>query len=235
VRSTARLEELILLDGKPAARIVCSARLIPSPGRYLLGTPSRSDAPLAHPLFRVHALADGFLCAPPIPDSWAPGTELLLRGPLGHGFNLPEAARSVALLAFDDMPTRLLALTEGAFKQGASITLLCENPPEDLPLPIEVQPPSALEEICEWADYLAIDLRRESLPELKSRLAHIGSLNGRREQAGSSRLKAQALIRTGMPCGSMAQCGVCAVQTGRRQLLACEDGPVFDLDILVRE
>jgi hypothetical protein len=139
------------------------------------------------------------------------------------------------MLTFDDMPRCLLALSEGAFKQGASITLLCENPPEDLPLPIEVQPVSALKDISEWADYLAIDLRRESLPELKSKLANIGSLNGRLEQTGSSRLKAQALIRTSMPCGSMAQCGVCAVQTGRGHLLACEDGPVFDLDALVRE
>jgi hypothetical protein len=235
VRSTARLEELILLDGKPAARIVCSARLIPSPGRYLLGTLSRSDASLAIPLFPVHALEDGFVCAPPIPDSWVPGTELLLRGPLGHGFDLPQAARRVALLAFDDMPTCLLALTEGTFKGGASITLLCEDPPEDLPLQIEVQPTSALEEVCEWADYLAMDLRRESLPELKARLAKIAFLNGRLRQAGGKRLKAQALIRTGMPCGNMAQCGVCTVESGRRQLLACQDGPVFDLELLVRE
>jgi len=31
-----------------------------------------------------------------------------------------------------------------------------------------------------------------------------------------------------MPCGGLADCGICAVEgKGRKQLLVCVDGPVF--------
>jgi NAD(P)H-flavin reductase len=32
-----------------------------------------------------------------------------------------------------------------------------------------------------------------------------------------------------MPCGGVADCGACAVETRLGWKLACEDGPVFDL------
>jgi Iron-sulfur cluster binding domain of dihydroorotate dehydrogenase B len=95
----------------------------------------------------------------------------------------------------------------------------------DLPGNIEIHPRPAMMEICEWSDYAALDVSRDSLPGLVETL---GS-NQRPFRGG----RGQALIRVPMPCGGLAKCGVCAVRTSRGPLLACEDGPVFDLDLLI--
>ncbi len=221
MQTKGTIAELVLLDGLPAARILCPPPMIPAPGKYLLAHANGSDAPLAASVFPASSFTDGFLAAPPIPDSWTPGTHLHLRGPLGHGFILPQSARRVGLIAFDDSSRRLLALLDTALTQDASVTLVCENPPDDLPLRVEVQPLRALNEVCAWADYVAVDAARESLPVLKSRLGIGSPLRVPKD--------AQILIRTPMPCGALAECGVCAVETRDGHRLACEDGPVFDL------
>ena len=44
--------------------------------------------------------------------------------------------------------------------------------------------------------------------------------------------QAQVLVRTPLPCGGIAACGVCAVHltgSSRDYRLACKDGPVFQL------
>ncbi len=233
------IKELVLLDGKPSVRIQCDLSLIPAPGQYLLAYADGSDSPpalrssaLAVPVFLAKSFTDGFLAAPPIPTSWNIGARLHLRGPLGHGFVLPNKARRVALIAFDtqqatasDSPAPLLALLDPALKQEASIVLVCQTPPDDLPLQIEVQPLRALLDVCNWAEYIAMDASRESLPELKKILGMRGPLIVKND--------AQILIRTPMPCGALAECGVCTVESHRGQLLACKDGPVFDLKDLL--
>jgi len=143
-----------------------------------------------------------------------------LRGPLGRGFSLPENARKVGLVAFDDSPSRLCGLIRPALEQGASIVLVCDWMVEDLPAEVEVQPLSALEEILRWADYIAVDVGRENLPEVKDRLEKRGQLAAVRD--------AQVLVRTPMPCGGIAECGVCAVATRSGWQMICKDGPVFD-------
>jgi len=233
MQAEAKITELTLLDGKPAARILCPPRLIPAPGQYLLAHADGSDSPpalrssvLAASIFAVRIFAGGFLAAPPVPPSWTPGTRLLLRGPLGHGFALPASARRVALIAFDNSSARLMPLIELALKQEAALVLVCETPPDDLPLQVEVQPLRALSDVCNWADYAALDAARESLPGLREKFGMGNPLGARYE--------AQILVRTPMPCGALAQCGVCAVEVRHGHLLACDDGPVFDLKDLLQ-
>jgi len=223
---------LVLVDGLSAARISCPPRLVPPPGAYLLGHNPGLDSPLAVTIFRAgffgdpHRMGeDNFLIAPPSPQSWTPGTRLFLRGPLGHCFVMPATARRIALAAYDSSPRRLLALLDAAFKQEAEVTLVCESQPDDLPLQVEVQPLRALAEVCSWADYLAVDTARESLPSLKQILGKVSPL----KIPG----QAQMLVRTPMPCGTLAECGVCSVELRGGVQLACEDGPVFDLESLI--
>lgn len=211
--------ELILEDGYRHARVSCSPNLIPSPGQYLLAG-DRTDSPLPVPLFHTDSAPQGFTASAPIPDSWHPGMELQLRGPLGHGFNLPLSARKVGLIAFDISPARLRGLIQHALKQEAGVVLVCNSSVDRLPDEVEVQPMSALNEIIEWADYLAFDVAREKLNQLKERL---GSLN--RVTAGK---ESQVLIHTPIPCGGAAECGVCAVTMKSTWKLGCKDGPVFD-------
>lgn len=206
-------------------RIVCPVELIPSPGQYLLAHADGSALPLAVPIFfSDSAPHGGFRAAFTAPPGWNPGATLHLRGPLGRGFGLPSSARRVALIAFDDSPARLRGLVPLALKASAAVTLLCDCAPDDLAEEVEVQPLRAMEDICEWADYLAIDVARENLPELRRRLDGVGQARAKSE--------AQVLVRTSMPCGAMAECGVCAVMIKDSWTMVCRDGPVFRLSEL---
>lgn len=212
--------ELLLLNGSASARIRCPAGIVPAPGQYALAHAAGSEAPLAAVLFLAQSTADGFVAAPPVPAAWQPGTRLFLRGPLGHGFNLPVSARRVALVALQCSPVALLSLLPQAARQEAALTLVGSNIPDDLPLQVEAQPPGSLGEVCAWADYVAFDTSREALAALRELL---------KESRASFKAEAQVLVRTPMPCGALADCGVCTVDVGGKELLACEDGPVFAL------
>ena len=213
--------ELILENGLRHARISCPADLVPAPGQYLLaGIASPSD-PLPVPLFSTESTPGGFIASAPIPDFWTPGTIITLRGPLGRGFELPPSARKVALVPFDDSPARLRGLIQPALGQGAGVVLVSDSDGERLPDEVEVQPFSALDEILAWADYIAFDVGRENLPGFRERLGDLSQLSVRKD--------AQVLIYTPVPCGGVAECGVCAVTLKFGWKLACKDGPVFDL------
>ena len=226
--------ELILEDGSRQVRVSCPANLIPSPGQYLLAGDG-SDLPLPVPLFHTDSAPQGgslarwrqLIAAGPIPDSWNPGTELYLRGPLGQGFNLPVSARKVGLVAFDVSPARLKGLIQPALNQDAAVVLVCDSSPDHLPDEVEVQPMSALQEIVAWADYLAFDVEREELNGLKERLGKLNQVAVGKARVEPGRNEAQALISTPIPCGGMAECGVCAVTLKSAWKLACKDGPVF--------
>ena len=213
----------IFLDG--SARIECPPELIPAPGQYLLAHAAASDSPVADSVFFSISTSNGFVAAAPIPHVWAPGTSLNLRGPLGHGFTIPIAARKIALLAFDDSPARLQGLIPLALKQGAEVVLLSDSPVNNLPEVVEVQPLQATQEILHWADFAAIDAARENLNQLREMM-------GQGNQA-RARCEAQVLVRTQMPCGALAECGVCAVVVHHQWKMTCKDGPVFDWKELI--
>jgi hypothetical protein len=219
------LIELLSDNGKQAGRINCHASLVPAPGQYLLAHDSTSQIPLPVPIFNAGSIPGGFLAAPPIPKPWAPGTELSLRGPLGRGFIPPDTARRIALLALGASTHRLWPVLHLALERRAAVVLVAASVPPDIPPEVEIQPTSAVPEVAAWADYLAIDLERDSLPDLRTML-------GVAIQTGIATV-AQVLVGTDMPCGGLADCGVCAVHTRRKWKLACKDGPVFALaDVL---
>jgi dihydroorotate dehydrogenase B-like protein len=212
-----RVIELILQDGLRSARLSCVENLIPSPGQYLFAEDASSLLPV--PLFYTDSVPSGFIAASPVPDSWSPGAEIRLRGPLGRGFVLPVLSRRVALVAYDDNPTRLRGLIRPSLSQNAAVVLVGAAVSADIPDEVEMQPSSALSEVCEWADYIAVDVARENLPRLKESLGKLNRISAAPE--------AQVLIRTPVPCGGMADCGVCAVTLKSNWMMACKDGPVF--------
>ena len=220
--------ETILEDGQRLVRIACQANLIPTAGQYLLaGDASLSlsqCSPLPVPLFYTDSASEGFVASPPIPQSWMPGMSLSLRGPLGRGFVIPVSVRKVALVAYDDSPIRLRGLIQPALKQGAAVVLVSDFAIDHLSDEVEVQPLSTLAEIVAWADYAAFDVARANLIQLREKLGILNQL--------SAVYEAQVLIRTSMPCGGVAECGVCAVSLKSGWQLACKDGPVFDLRVI---
>jgi NAD(P)H-flavin reductase len=215
---TGRIVELLLEDGCGYARLSCPASLIPAPGQYLLASRG-SDSVLPVPIFHTEYAPQGFIG--PAAESWKPGDELAMRGPLGRGYSLPISARRVGLIAFDSPPSRLRGLIPPALRQDASVVLLCDSSADHLPDVVEVQPVSAVKEIVQWADYIALDAERGNIKELMERL-------GQTTQRPAPGV-AQVLVRTPMPCGGLAECGVCALTTGSDWKLVCKEGPVFDL------
>ena len=216
--ANGRVIETILEEDAQLVRIACPQALLPAPGQYLLATDG-SDSPLPVPLFYTDSGAESFLAALPDQVGWTPGQELFLRGPLGKGFDLPLSARKVALIAYDDSPTRLRGLIRPALKQGAAVVVVSDLPVGALPNDVEVQPQSALEEVLNWADYVALDVARENLPECRERL-------GKMKQAPAWK-EAQVFIRMPVTCGGVADCGVCAVMTRSVWKLGCKEGPVL--------
>lgn len=207
------------------AYVACPPGAIPPPGRYLSAyAPVDSDAPLATPLFLSQLAPGGFWAAPPFPANWMPGTELILRGPLGTGFDLPAAVTRLALAALGDSPARLLPLARAALERDCAVTLYTDVCLSSLPSTLEIYPLGSLSEALNWPDLLALDLPLERLPALRSLLGlRPGDLLP---------CPAQALIWTPMPCAGLAECGACAVPSRRGYKLACTDGPVFPLNTL---
>jgi len=211
--------ELLLEDGYRHARISCPPNLVPAPGQYLLAGDA-SGSPLPVSLFYTDSAPRGFIAAAPVPSAWRPGRELHLRGPLGRGFTLPFSARNIGLIALDDSLARLKGLIQPALQQKAALVLVCNSNPDNLPDEVEVQPLSTLDEILEWADYLALDVRRENLSQARERLGKLKQL--------AALEHTEVLIYAPVPCGGVAECGVCAITLQSGWKLACKDGPVFD-------
>ena len=256
-QASGELVEIYLENGQTGGRLLCTSSLTPLPGQYLLAHDSASNVPLSVPIFSAGSVPGGFLVAPPIPPTWRPGVSLSLRGPLGRGFSLPASACCVALVALGEIAARLKPLLAAALGGGASVVLVSDLDLPDLPPEVEIRPVSALAEVAKWADYMAIDLYRESLPGLREKLGLGGQTGvefarpacacpvppartcgvgtggpGRGDTGAGGPWRAgeaQALIVTPMPCGGIAECGVCAVTVRRGWKMACKDGPVFDL------
>lgn len=211
------------MAGAASAWIACPESAVPVAGAYVLASEEQAVLPTA--LFLEASAGGGFIAAPPIPRTWEPGMRLDMRGPLGHGFHLPEEARHVCLATIGETASRLLPLAEQALHRAAAVALFTDIAIANLSSAIEVNPLSALPDALSWADFLALDLPLERLPELSDRL-------GFTRQARLP-CPGQALLWAPMPCGGMADCGVCAVQAGRNWKLICKDGPVFDLEVLI--
>ena len=218
-----RVAELKLHQGETSAVIACPNEAVLTAGQYLLA--AQDSAILASPLFLTGYDHQGFLAAPPFPDSWRPGTELSLYGPLGQGFHLPADISRLGLIALGGTKVRLMPLVNASRSTYFSVTLFSDAPIINLPPDLEAYPLRDLAEALSWADFFAVDVDLEHLSGLAEHFENIPK--------GMAGLRGQVLIHASMPCGSLADCGVCAVKVKNSWKLACKDGPVFDLQDLL--
>lgn len=203
-------------------------QLEPSPpaqaGQYLLAwSPRERDAPLATPLFPAGLHGEVWLAVSLPGDGlhWQPGDALHVRGPLGKGFRLPANAQRVALAALDTTPAPLLPIIGKGLAQGAAVALFGDLPSEPLPAAVEVRPLSELADEVFWADYLALSLQADILPWLHLHLTV--------PPHALRRAPIEVLVHAPMPCGGLAECGVCAVEGRHHPILICKHGPVLPL------
>lgn len=225
----------ILLEAyqNATARLYCPVEAIPRPGQYLQIWAPHDELSVVPVLAfaageaEVHGKEAVLPIDARLPENWHPGIELQLRGPLGRGFDLPKRAKRVLLAALAGGPGRLLPLARQALGQSAQVVLCANQPTDDtLPIEIEVREVSVLSELLGWADYLAVDARIEGIEGIGKTLG----IDGRLPRA----LTAEVLVLSSMPCGGLAQCGVCAVETSSKPILLCESGPVLDLNRLLQ-
>ena len=210
------------VSGQRCAYISCPPHVIPAPGQFVLAHKVMDDMQmLLSPLFSQRRTSNGFLSAPSVPEIWQPGTSLIMRGPLGRGFSLSGEIRNLALLAMGSTPARLLAFREFLSQGDVAMALFSDIKLHALPIEIEVHPLAAFPEFQLWADMILVDLPAQMLPVLRDLIgAH-----------SPSELipETQVLLTTDMPCGAIADCGVCAVKTRTGWALVCWDGPVFNM------
>jgi hypothetical protein len=221
-----RVSEIRLGSGSHLeACIICPENAIPSAGQYLLAFDQDDpDAVLSIPLFAVEKSNRGFWAAPLFPVNWGPGTKLNLIGPLGHGFDLPRNFQCLGLVALGETVSRLMPLVNQATQTHAGMTLYTDLTLPMLPAALEVSPLASIKDSLDWPDFMALDVPMDCLPHLRVTL-------GLSDRALVP-CPAQVLVTTPMPCGGMAQCGACALPVWRGWKLVCEDGPVFDLNLL---
>jgi NAD(P)H-flavin reductase len=218
------LIEIRVEAGGSGGILSCPRNIQPGPGQYLLAASTDRNETLPVVLFPASLPAVEISLAPPLPASWLPGSRLSLRGPLGRGFDLPRGVEKVALAAFHAPPALLFPLARLALDRGAAVAFYSAEPPAGLPMEVEVLPLDMLTDALAWADFLAAALAPANLAPF-------------RRACGLAvhrhfRPVAQALLLTPMPCAGTGECGLCAVTTTRNYQLACNDGPVFDLNHL---
>ena len=225
----ARITEIQLdILGCTAAWIRCPEPAVPAPGQYCLAEiPGDPQAVLPVALMAAELEKDGFLASPlvsSLPTSWVPGASLILRGPLGKGFNLPENLGRLVLAACEDTIARLAPLAVLAAGRGADISWFTDAVVPSLPAAFELNPLHLLPDALKWADFMVLEIGLPRLPTLR-RLLGLPAGQG-------LPCPAQVLVLTPMPCAGQAECGACAVPARRGWKLACVDGPVFDLNEL---
>jgi hypothetical protein len=132
----------------------------------------------------------------------------------------------LALIALGETNARLLPLATASLVDNLSITLFSDATLTELPSSMEAYPLHDLQESVSWADFIAVDVPLESLDQL----AEYFSIASQ----GLSPIRGQVLVQTSMPCSTFGDCGVCAVKIKRSWKLACKDGPVFDLQAVLK-
>ncbi len=207
-------------------RLTCPPERIPAPGQYLLAwNPGETDSLLAVPVFLAELAAPeerAVWLAPATPCTGNPGEKLRLRGPLGNGFRLPPGVRRLAAFVPRRPPWRVLPLIQRVLREGGAVVLFSGADTAHLPLPaaLEILPPAAFPETLRaWADYWVADLPLEDAADISSVLG-----------SPTPPVPGAVLVDTPMPCGGLADCGVCALSINGKTILACKQGPVVKVE-----
>lgn len=208
-------------EGRETVTIRCHPRARPGPGQAsLLFHPGHGD-PCRHRVHPIQVLDDGFRAILPVGARWRPGEALDLLGPIGRAFSPPEKARRWLLLALDTPISPLSPLIHLGLASGVDVALAGGAAHPDLPADVEVLPSAG--EALSWAEYLAACTPRYALPRLLREVAP--------PRSAPLGWPAEALLLADMPCG-FGSCGACGVPTKEGWSLACQAGPVFDVERL---
>jgi hypothetical protein len=225
---TAIIHRISQRFGLPAIIMKTEQPLVFVPGQYLAASSkSENDAQIPLSLFIESSTENEISIGSPAPPNWNPGHEIVFRGPLGQGYSLPVMLKRLALIGFDDHPGRLMALVNIARNLNVDIVMagdFISDPviARDIPANVELTKLENLDDLFSWADFIAVDVPSYRIQELNEILQSTSVKSPRGDM--------QVLIYTSMPCAAIAECGICAIKTVKGYKLACQDGPVFNLN-----
>jgi dihydroorotate dehydrogenase electron transfer subunit len=185
------------------------------------------------------------------------GAALDLLGPLGHGWKIGSAVRTLALLGTAAQAPALFALAQAAVARRLAVSVSIgatndgqipiNSPAESSAPPAFLLPPAAEyhvaygsdpaeaaltlldEQLLRWADLLAIALPSSYLPRVARHVRNT-RLQWNRDFAQAALLDP---ADTQLAC-CVGVCGVCSIETRHERQLVCSAGPIFDLRDLVR-
>lgn len=164
-------------------------------------------------------------------------------GPLGKGWQIDAATRTIALIGVAEQAAPLFALAHYAVAGGLAVSLILgatdhEAAPPPLLLPAAAEYNIALSKVpaaaalkllddtvLRWADMLAIALPHEYWSAVAQRVNAVRIRWGREFT--------QVAVLPPLAC-CVGVCGACGVETRHGQRLACVHGPIFDLRELAR-
>jgi hypothetical protein len=214
------IQELKVVGEKIWVRLALPDQLNPPAGRYLQAWELQNTDLLATTLFPVGFIRGWFASSDGIPPLWRAGTALRIKSPLGNGFQLLSGIQRLGLLDLTDSQAAfLIPAIPQALESNAAVSVCSLGMSESLPEVVELLPLSAQLDLISWADCLLISLFPNSL---------VSAFGPLRKELSRLGLAAQILVIAAMPCGGIAECGLCAIDGTKRVLLACKDGPVFD-------
>lgn len=209
------------IEGEVFLRLAGSDRLPLTAGQLWLGVSDPLSELMPTALYPAMDEEGQWYLAGSIPSNWQPGDSLNLRGPVGRGFNLPRSGRRVACVSLDERMYYLSPLMRQAFLQASEVVYCGPPTPFRLPSWVEMFTLDQWQEWWEWAEYIAVQGSLLAAGTFFNRLVEKFLLDSRRAPI-------EVLIHGQIPCGGMAECGVCGVPTRRKWLLICRNGAVFD-------
>lgn len=156
---------------------------------------------------------------------WDIGDFLHFHGPIGSGFNDLSMYSNIFLLSLNSDLLSLNALFNTGIKENKNIVYYSEN--KDIPIPptVEIITKDRIAETIEWANYIAIEMKREDLPKNYEVLKNI------KEHA----LTCELLIYCPILCLGKANCLICSLKTKQGWVKTCQQGQIFNLDNLELE
>jgi hypothetical protein len=129
------------------------------------------------------------------------------------------------MLSLDCEEYSLNALIEIGIKENRNITYYVENKEFPISPSVEIITRDMIRETIGWANYIAIEIKREDLPKNYEILKNV------KEHAVTCEL----LIYCPILCLGKADCMVCSLKTKQGWTKTCQQGQIFNLDNLELE
>lgn len=204
-------------DGTISVRLGAIAGASIQPGQMVVAHRPGFDWH-CHALIPIRIADAGFSALLPEGALWPPGSTLVVRGPIGDGFQPPASSRRWLLISFGRSAPFLRPLIDMGLAQNREVAFVSDDDTSSLPPAVEIL--SQPEEGLGWADYVAVGTPSHRLNEL------IHQLTG---SAWRSHGLADEVLAVGpTPCG-IGGCQACTLEGRDRRHLLCVDGAVVRL------